>query len=233
MRIQTLPVYSKLAEEIPKQLETKLPQGWCLSQHQVETYQALSANDGPEVIFNTAMTGDGKSLAGQLPSLVQGWRLPLFGMYPTNELIRDQLRQAEKTWSFWQQPAMQLALDSNILDRLMESGDYGQRGEALLSTLRNYDVVLTNPDIFHYIMQMYYVRTGRSGDAPDRVFEPLVHKFQQFTFDEFHIFETPQIVSVINALLLILETTRNYQRRFLFQSATPNPLMLDYLQKAG
>lgn len=233
MRIQTLPVYSKLADEIPVELQAKLPARWRLSQHQVETYRALSASNGAEVIFNTAMTGDGKSLAGQLPSLVQGWKLPLFGMYPTNELIRDQLRQAEKTWTFWQQPAMQLALDSSTLDRLMASGDFGQRGEALLSTLRNHDVVLTNPDIFHYIMQLYYVRTGQKGDAPDKVFEPLIHKFQQFTFDEFHIFETPQVVSVINALLLILETTRGHRRRFLFQSATPSPLMLDYLQKAG
>jgi len=233
MQIRTLPVYSKLADEVPDALRVKLPTGWRLSKHQVATYQALTAVDGAEVIFNIAMTGDGKSLAGQLPSLVQGWRLPLFGMYPTNELIRDQLRQAEKTWSFWQQPAMQLALDSSALDRLMESDDFGQRGEALLSMLRNHDVVLTNPDIFHYIMQMYYRRTGQKGDAPDKVFEPLIHKFQQFTFDEFHIFETPQVVSVINALLLILETTRGYQRRFLFQSATPNELMLDYLQRAG
>lgn len=241
MRIQTLPVYSKLADEAEVRnlgLWDKLPMNedgtrWRLSQHQVETYKALTKSDGIDVIFNTAMTGDGKSLAGQLPSLIQGWRLPLFGMYPTNELIRDQLRQAEKTWSFWQQPTLKLALDSSTLDRLMESGDFGRRGEALLSTLRNHDVVLTNPDIFHYIMQMYYVRTGQKGDAPDKVFEPLVHKFQQFTFDEFHIFETPQVVSVINALLLILETTRGHKRRFLFQSATPNELMLTYLQRAG
>jgi hypothetical protein len=54
-------------------------------------------------IFNTAMTGDGKSLAGQLPSLVNGWRRKLFAMYPTNELIRDQLKQAQQTWLLWQQ----------------------------------------------------------------------------------------------------------------------------------
>lgn len=88
MRIQTLPVYSKLADEIPDELKAKLPLGWRLSKHQVETYRALTDRDGPDVVINTAMTGDGKSLAGQLPSLVRGWKQSLFAMYPTNELIR-------------------------------------------------------------------------------------------------------------------------------------------------
>ena len=241
MRIHTLPVYSKLADEAAVRnlgLWDKLPMNadgsrWRLSQHQVETYQALTAPDGPDVVFNTAMTGDGKSLAGQLPALAQGWRLPVFAMYPTNELIRDQLRQAEKTWAHWQQPSMKLSLDSNQLDQIMESGDFKQRGEALLSELRNHDVVLTNPDIFHYVMQMYYMRVGKQGDAPDKVFSPLINKFQQFTFDEFHIFETPQIVSVLNAMLLVFETTKGQKRKFLFQSATPKPLMVEYLHKAG
>src|SRR5690606_29892263 len=94
MKIQTLPVYSKLADEVPPELGMKLPKGWRLSQHQVDTYKALVDANGPEIVFNTAMTGDGKSLAGQLPALLSGWDLPLFAMYPTNELIRDQLRQA-------------------------------------------------------------------------------------------------------------------------------------------
>jgi CRISPR-associated endonuclease/helicase Cas3 len=94
-------------------------------------------------------------------------------------------------------------------------------------------VVLTNPDIFHYIMQMFYTRQGKSGDAPDKIIGPLVNRFQQFTFDEFHIFETPQIVSVVNALLLIDELSKGRRKQFLFQSATPQDLMVDYLQRAG
>ncbi len=231
MQIRTLPVYSKLAEQIPSELASRVPVGWQLSEHQVETYRALTGNEY-DVVINTAITGDGKSLGGQLPALVNGWKLPLFAMYPTNELIRDQLRQAEKTWRFWQQPSMKVILDSSTLDRLMESGDYKQRGDALSGELRNHDFVLTNPDIFHYIVEMYYVRTGQYGDAPDKVFS-LLKDFHQFTFDEFHIFETPQVVSVINALLLIAETTKGYQRRFLFQSATPNEMLLTYLQRAG
>jgi len=241
MHVRLKPVYSKLADPVEVEalgLSDKLPISadgtrWRLSQHQVDTYRALTAPDGPDVVFNTAMTGDGKSLAGQLPSLVNGWRRKLFAMYPTNELIRDQLRQAQQTWLLWQQYPQIEALDSNALDRRMESRDFSQRGAALLSVFSNYDVLLTNPDIFHYIMQSFYVRAGITGDAADKVFAPMVNAFQQFTFDEFHIFEAPQVVSVVNALLLIDEMTRGQRRQFLFQSATPNPLMLQYLERAG
>lgn len=241
MHVRLKPVYSKLADLVEVEalgLSAKLPVSadgarWRLSQHQLDTYRALTAPDGPDVVFNTAMTGDGKSLAGQLPSLLNGWRRKLFAMYPTNELIRDQLKQAQQTWLLWQQSPFIEALDSNALDRRMESQDFSQRGAALSSVFNNYDVLLTNPDIFHYIMQSFYVRAGKTGDAADKVFAPMVNAFQQFTFDEFHIFEAPQIVSVVNALLLIDEMTRGRRRQFLFQSATPNPLMLQYLQRAG
>ena len=240
MQVHTLPVYSKVADEAEVRklgLWEKLPINgdgtrWRLSQHQVETYQALTDPQGPEVVINTAMTGDGKSLAGQLPALVDGGLRPLFAMYPTNELIRDQLRQVEMSWERWRQRLTAISLDSAELDRRLETGDFDQRGEALLSVLRNHNVVLTTPDIFHYIMQMFYTRQGKSGDAPDKIIGPLLNRFQQFTFDEFHIFETPQIVSVVNALLLIDELSKGRRKQFLFQSATPQDLMVGYLQRA-
>ncbi|MCS7010266.1 MAG: hypothetical protein NZL98_02710, partial [Anaerolineales bacterium] len=84
MRVKTLPVFSKLANEaeVPAALRARLPQGMRLSQHQVDTYRALTEGDA-EVVFNTAMTGDGKSLAGQLPILAQGegWKYPTLALY--------------------------------------------------------------------------------------------------------------------------------------------------------
>ena len=90
----------------------------------------------------------------------------------------------------------------------MEGDDLRQRGEGLLSLLASSDHILTNPDIFHYIMQLFYRRDGKQGDATDKIFGPLIDWFEQFTFDEFHIFETPQVISVMNAVLLILELTK-------------------------
>lgn len=67
MRIVTLPVYSKLADnqDVPPEMQARMPAGWRLSAHQVATYQALKGGNA-EVVFNVAMTGDGKSLAGHL-----------------------------------------------------------------------------------------------------------------------------------------------------------------------
>ncbi len=43
LNITTLPVYSKIADNVPP--EIKVPDGWQLSQHQVETYNILSSGE--------------------------------------------------------------------------------------------------------------------------------------------------------------------------------------------
>src|SRR5579872_769250 len=58
-----------------------------LLRHQVETWEAIR-NPDVDVVFNTAMTGDGKSLAAYLSALMD--EKSVIAMYPTNELIRDQ-----------------------------------------------------------------------------------------------------------------------------------------------
>lgn len=235
MRIVTLPVYSKLADnqDVPPELKVRIPAGWHLSAHQVATYQALKS-DNADVVFNVAMTGDGKSLAGQLPTLVEGRPRPLMAMYPTNELIGDQLFQIEHSLRLWRRDDLRpVRLDARSLDKLEEVVEL-ERRDALLNLWRNHELVLTNPDIFHYVMQQYYIRTGKRGDAPDRVIGPLLQSFDQFTFDEFHVFQAPQIVSVVNALIFIHEVTGNVQpKKFLFLSATPEELLVRYLERAG
>ena len=56
MRVTTLPVYSRLADpdEVPPEVAEKLPQGWRLSGHQVETYRALVSGEY-DVVFYSAM----------------------------------------------------------------------------------------------------------------------------------------------------------------------------------
>jgi ATP-dependent helicase YprA (DUF1998 family) len=95
MQINLLPVYSKLAgpDVVPQEIVSRLPQDMPLSLHQVKTYKAL-LDTNTDVVINTAMTGDGKSLAAYLPTLINV-RRQAFGMYPTIELSRDQQRQFE------------------------------------------------------------------------------------------------------------------------------------------
>lgn len=228
MKIRTLPVYSKLAETTPPEFEGQLPQGWRLSQHQVETYLTLTGGKY-DVVFNTAMTGDGKTLAGQLPALLDPIEESLLAMYSTNELIRDQDKQLDNTRRLWNCPLEVNLLSGAVLDDLVADLNFSQRAEAILTQIFNSDVLLTNPDIFHYIMQHFY---RRRGDAPDTLIGELVQRFSQFTFDEFHIFETPQIISVINAMLFIDEIAGSLPHRFLFLSATPDEQMNRFLEQA-
>lgn len=234
MRVKTSAVYSQLAmdEEVPDPLRRRLPAGMRLSRHQVDTYRALVESDA-EVVFNTAMTGDGKSLAGQLPALVagEGWRYPMMAAYPTNELVEDQLAHLESVETRWQARIERRRLNSAELDRAMTEEDYARRGEALMGLLRNADFVLTNPDILHYVMHQFYTWPE---DAPDRYAGPLTQKFRQLIFDEFHIFDAPQIVSVMNTLLFMRAIAGEARaHKFLFLSATPRPLLREYLERSG
>jgi CRISPR-associated endonuclease/helicase Cas3 len=81
-------VYSCPAAEIPKKV--KLPEGWTLSWHQLETLKAIR-NPNIDVIFNSAITSDGKSLAAFLEPLQT--ICCAVALYPTNELARDQETQ--------------------------------------------------------------------------------------------------------------------------------------------
>src|SRR5256885_1565272 len=99
MQITTLPVYSKLADADAVAAtfgDRQLPVQ--LSQHQLETYRALTCDD-VDVAINTAMTGDGKSLAGLLPLLVR--KCNTLTLYPTNELLRDQFESARHMLPAW------------------------------------------------------------------------------------------------------------------------------------
>ena len=89
-KIHLNPVYSCPASEIPDGIN--LPETWQLAWHQAETVKAIR-DSKIDIIFNTAMTGDGKSLAAYLETLQSG--LPTIGLYPTNELIRDQFHQIQ------------------------------------------------------------------------------------------------------------------------------------------
>ncbi|MFM6371017.1 MAG: type I-D CRISPR-associated helicase Cas3', partial [Dolichospermum sp.] len=87
--IKLKPVYS---QTVPKPDGVKLPDGWCLSWHQLETLKALQ-DPNIDVVFNTAMTGDGKSLAAYLQAMTNN--ISTLAMYPTNELARDQEKQVQ------------------------------------------------------------------------------------------------------------------------------------------
>jgi CRISPR-associated endonuclease/helicase Cas3 len=227
------PVYSRPESELPKGI--KLPVGWSsLSWHQVETFNALS-NPDIDVVFNTAMTGDGKSLAAYLKAMT-GLN-PTLAMYPTNELARDQERQVQVYKEMFQpkyDPQI-YRLTGTTLEDFVATNQLPSKQQGIIDRVNNSEILLTNPDIFHYIHDFRYLRRdpkkSNRGDNADKLFRKLDEAYKFFIFDEFHIFSSPQIASILNAMLLIKHTAT--KRKFLFLSATPSELLLGFLRRSG
>jgi CRISPR-associated endonuclease/helicase Cas3 len=216
-------------------LSQRLPPGWRLSQHQVETYRALTDPDGPDVIFNTAMTGDGKSLAAFLRALQNHDHL--IAMYPTNELIRDQAAKMPDYLKRWQSGAryaeMYGARITELIEETRTQTHRTSRVEQIRKLLDQNSVLLTNPDLFHLMMN--FKLGSQAWERKELPFE-VPANFDYFVFDEFHVFGVPQIVDVVNVINYL---TIQYQhrpagrKRFLFLSATPHPLMQAMLAQSG
>ncbi|WP_287128905.1 type I-D CRISPR-associated helicase Cas3' [Candidatus Cyanaurora vandensis] len=223
MQIQLLPIYSRLTDELPPGIT--LPAGWQgLSWHQVETFKALQ---NYEVVINTAMTGDGKSLAAYLGAVLQDQET--LGLYPTNELARDQEQQVRGYIDLFNPRIKPRISRLSGPDLELYAEQEGQKKAVALTTLTGQrEILLTNPDIFHYVHRGAYLMRG---DSPDKLWQRIDKNFDLFIFDEFHVFSAPQIASVINTLLLM--RCLNRPKKFLFLSATPEEQLVSRLEKAG
>jgi CRISPR-associated endonuclease/helicase Cas3 len=221
------PVFSAPATDWPENLS--LPDHWSLVWHQAETLKALR-NPNVDVVFNTAMTGDGKSLAAFL-EVLQG-ECNAIALYPTNELARDQEIQTRHYIEQFQPPndPRITRLSGADLEIYAVSEGIG-KGAAMLTLASQREVLLTNPDIFHYLHRGAYLSKGQMGDSPDKLWGRIDKDFDLFIFDEFHVYAAPQVSSVINTILLIQATNR--RKKFLFLSATPDNHLVERLQQAG
>lgn len=221
--IQLKAVYS---QTVPTPDGVKLPENWSLSWHQLETLKALR-DPNIDVVFNTAMTGDGKSLAAYL-EVLQG-EFSAIGLYPTNELARDQERQIKGYIDIFQPENQPRVVRLSGADLEIYAENEGlKKGAAFLTLSSQREALLTNPDIFHYLHRSNYLITG---DSPDKLWNKIDKDFDLFIFDEFHVFAAPQIASVINTMLLIHCTNR--RKKFLFLSATPDKDLISRLETAG
>lgn len=101
-RITLKSVYSCPVKERPKGVQ--MPASWSLSWHQASTWEAVR-DSNIDVIFNTAMTGDGKSLAAYLDTLQgncyqlrsQGWRR-VTGEITLHFIALEPSSKASETW---------------------------------------------------------------------------------------------------------------------------------------
>jgi CRISPR-associated endonuclease/helicase Cas3 len=205
----------------------KLPDNWSLSWHQVETLKAIR-DPQIDVVINTAMTGDGKSLAIYLESLSNS-ECSVIGLYPTNELARDQERQINGyIESFQSELNPRVTRLSGEELEIYAENEGLRKSAAIASRTGQSDILVTNPDIFHYLHRGAYLTAK---DSPDKLWGRIDKDFDLFVHDEFHVFTAPQIASTINTLLLIRHTNR--RKKFIFSSATPETQLLNRLSEAG
>ena len=224
MEIKLLSTWSKFSSE------SEISPNVRLVTHQREVWDAI-IDPKIQVVLDTALTGDGKTLAGLLPAVRERKSLDkaLFA-YPTNELIRDQDRQF-RLWSDRLQINSKVGqLNSSELSRLMH--DEGlSKAETLRTIASDKDIVLTNPDIFTLIHRLYYDK--RSANAAT-IAQTWLAQYRYIIFDEFHIFSAPQVANVLDGIAFIrANSTEKFPTKFLFLSATPDPLLVNAFTKAG
>mgnify|MGYP001344917443 CR=1 FL=1 len=228
MSIKLGPVYSRLAsaDDLKGLNIARLPSTYELRHHQAQTWQKFTNSDA-EVIFDTALTGDGKSLAGQLPMLADSKYALL--LYPTNELIKDQVKQVERyIHDFGLSSTYQTLYSGAITDEVEKSGAIS-RSTVIMRWLANRTYILSNPDLFHLMSSYNY---GSNQDKREFVYQIPV-QFDYFIFDEFHIFGPPQVISVMNILNYHRIAYPNRKLKYIFLSATPTRLFKRLLDNAG
>ncbi|NJK52264.1 MAG: type I-D CRISPR-associated helicase Cas3' [Leptolyngbyaceae cyanobacterium SU_3_3] len=224
MKIKLLSTWSAFASD------SETISGIKLASHQRAVWNAIR-NPDIQVVFDTALTGDGKTLAGLLPAIKEQRSIgkALFA-YPTNELIRDQVRQFGE-WSKKLNVSPTVGqLNGSQLSTLMREEGF-DKPETLQIVASDNDIVLTNPDIFTLINRFYYDRHwGNIAKTAQRWFA----QYRYIVFDEFHIFNAPQVTNVLDGIAFIrANSTDRYPTKFIFLSATPDRLLLQAFNKAG
>ena len=223
--LRILPVYSEEHSDPRYQVGSIR-----LLKHQVATWQAINDPD-VDVVFNIAMTGDGKSLAAYLPVFKDS--KAAIAMYPTNELIQDQFHALPHY-----EERLDICLPRNAvmygeeITRIMRERDITVRLEAVRRLLKRNPILLTNPDLVHLIMSHQYGWGYLRKELPTL----LSANFDYFVFDEFHVFGVPQIINVMDMLGYLAVNYRDkpeQRKKFVFLSATPNKLMDALLKRSG
>ena len=174
-------------------------------------------------LFLVTPTGSGKTLGSYAYTINHG--VPAFGVYPTNELIRDQ----ERTLKPWLDPHdayRLLRVDSKQLDRWQARLDLHRHAPTLERLLNWEATVLTNPDILFYTFFGLYQGPG---GLSQRLFS-MLGQYRLFIFDEFHLYNVKQMADVAFLLATLQAINPHLGRVFIFASATPDSPVLPWLR---
>ena len=175
--------------------------------------EALARNE-TLCLFLVTPTGSGKTLASYAYAITQ--RIPAFGVYPTNELIRDQERSLKPRLDPDDKYHL-LRVDSRQLDHWQDALDLPQHAQTFERLMNWRPTILTNPDILFYTFFGLY--RGPKG-LSQRLFT-LLGQYRLFIFDEFHLYNVKQMADVVFLAGALYTINPHRGRVFVFASATP------------
>ena len=186
--------------------------------------EALARNE-TLCLFLTTPTGSGKTLASYAYSINTG--MPALGVYPTNELIRDQERALQP----WLDPSGDyrlLRVDSSQLDDWQTKLELQRHSDTLETLMHWRPTILTNPDILFYTFFGLYKGLASVGQ---RLFALVGDVYRMFIFDEFHLYNVKQMADVAFLVGALQAINPDKGRVFIFASATPDSPALPWLRE--
>lgn len=175
-------------------------------------------------LFLVTPTGSGKTLASYAYAV--NAQIPAFGVYPTNELIRDQERSL-KPWLDPGDDYWLLRIDSRQLDEWQAKLDLQRHAATWERLLHQQPTILTNPDILFYTFFGLY---RGPGGLSQRLYS-LVGLRRLFIFDEFHLYNVKQMADVAYLVATLHAINPQAGRAFVFASATPDSPARQWLQE--
>ena len=187
----------------------------------------LNYDDLPEFTVITAPTGTGKSFAFPLPIIQHKISGSSFSkrrciiVSPTNALIDDMEKEYAITF-----PTLQISkLNRKKLDDLNAKGP--ERWNALIQTITDNEVIITNPDLLNFALFGGYYRHKGQKEVSE-----IFARVDYFVFDEYHLYDEEQIANIIS-WVAIKKALIAKPIKFIFASATPEKGLLEVLHAQG
>lgn len=218
----------RIKEEVAMTYEEPFIKGIRPYAHQVvqqRLIQQIFREGKRAVIWNQASTGAGKTLANY-SFLVKNPQIRALGVYPVNELIKDQFHSLQTGLPLgkWDEVALWTA------EEMRKSRQPGESKieQVYRMTSPYYRGILTNPDHLMLIAQerLFSYKAGERSEPLYRLAE-----YQLQIFDEFHLYDIAQVNFLVQWMGLLLATFPEKAYAFLLSSATPRADVFQLLER--
>jgi CRISPR-associated helicase Cas3 len=185
-------------------------------------------------IINASVTGSGKTLANYAYSLLHK-PTPTIGVYPTNELIRDQERALIDRGVAADELIRLDSLELDIWQQRMQERTHAQVLHAITGNWTEFKpVILTNPDILYLLMYNLYAYHRPFLAYRERVLQNIINNYPIIVFDEFHSYNVKQEANAAFIAATAARLAPDKPHIFIFSSATPDLSRLEnYLRRVG